>query len=93
MQVAMVMLEDPYGQHWGYELSRRSGVRSGVLYPILTRMSSQGWVGDGWESEDSARGRPKRRYYTLTDDGRAALAGLVETGRKEARFRPLLGPA
>ena len=31
--VAMALLESPGEQHWGYELSKRSGVRLGVLYP------------------------------------------------------------
>lgn len=89
MRVAVAMLEDPRGQHWGYELSRRSGVRSGVLYPILTRMLSHGWLTDGWESEESAHGRPRRRYYTLTDEGRVALGGIIESECRKPRFGPL----
>ena len=38
VQVAMAVLANPTSRHWGYELSRQTGVRSGVLYPMLTRM-------------------------------------------------------
>jgi PadR family transcriptional regulator PadR len=31
IQVAIALLDDPTGRHWGYQLSKQSGVRSGVL--------------------------------------------------------------
>ena len=32
----MVLVNDPLGRHWDYELSKQTGVRSGVPYPMLT---------------------------------------------------------
>jgi PadR family transcriptional regulator, regulatory protein PadR len=49
VQVAMALLEDPTGRHWGYQLSKQTGVRSGVLYPMLTRFLDEGWLADGWD--------------------------------------------
>lgn len=93
VQVAMALLDDatgPTGQHWGYELSKRSGVRSGVLYPMLTRMLDEGWLTDGWEDPTSIRGkRPPRRYYALTDEGRRALGSVLQEARHDARFADL----
>lgn len=80
--VAVVLMADPGGQHYGYQLSQESGVRHGVLYPMLRRMLEEGWLTDGWEDATAAAGRPPRRYYELTDHGRrelAALAALVPT--------------
>ncbi|MGH3686290.1 MAG: PadR family transcriptional regulator [Pseudonocardiaceae bacterium] len=87
IQVAMALLDDPRGQHWGYELTKRSGVRSGVLYPMLSRMLEEGWVRDGWEDPTTMRDkRPPRRYYELTDHGRRALGGVIQEARHDARF-------
>ena len=44
MEVALAIMSDPSGKHWGYALMQESGVRSGVLYPILARMLTDGWL-------------------------------------------------
>ena len=89
VQVALALMSDHRAAHWGYDLSRRAGVRSGVLYPILTRMLEQGWLTDGWESADDAQSRPQRRYYELTDEGRRELGALIDEARTDARFAAL----
>jgi PadR family transcriptional regulator PadR len=90
VQVAMALLDDPVGQHWGYELSKRSGVRSGVLYPMLTRILDEGWLTDGWEDPTALKEkRPPRRYYELTDEGRLALGAVLDEARRDARFANL----
>ena len=87
VQVAVALIEEPGAKHWGYELSRRSGVRSGVLYPMLTRMLDEGWLTDGWEDPNSVtEKRPPRRYYELTEAGKAELGGLLARARSDARF-------
>jgi PadR family transcriptional regulator, regulatory protein PadR len=92
IQVAMALMADPCSRHWGYDLSKRSGVRSGVLYPTLQRMLDEGWARDGWEEQDGVRAkRPPRRYYELTDKGKAELGALLNEARRDARFRSLLG--
>jgi PadR family transcriptional regulator, regulatory protein PadR len=92
IQVLTVLMEDPDGRHWGYELSKRSGVRSGVLYPILQRMHNEGWLIDGWENlTGTNRKRPPRRYYELTGAGRVGIAAVLEEARNDARFRALIG--
>jgi PadR family transcriptional regulator PadR len=89
VQVAMALLSGP-ARHWGYELSKRAGVRSGVLYPMLSRMLDAGWVEDGWEDPTTMRDkRPPRRYYELTDRGRLALGGVVQGARSDSRFADL----
>jgi PadR family transcriptional regulator len=85
----MALMSDQAGLHWGYDLSRRAGVRSGVLYPLLSRMLEEGWLTDGWETTEEARGRPPRRYYQLTDYGRRELGGLLDTAQLDPRFAAL----
>lgn len=87
VQVAMALMVDPAGRHWGYDLAKRAGVRSGVLYPMLTRMLDQGWLTDGWEDPSTIREkRPPRRYYELTEDGRRELGATLATAQNDARF-------
>jgi PadR family transcriptional regulator PadR len=94
VNVVQTMMDDPAGKHWGYELSRRAGVRSGVLYPILGRMLDEGWVEDGWEDPASIDSpRPPRRYYTLTADGTTAMWKVLAEARTDPRFVPVLGGA
>lgn len=74
------------GRIWGYALSKRSGVRSGVLYPQLDRMTAEGWLESDWEVQDEARKRPPRRYYQLTEAGRTELGAVVRQAQREQRF-------
>jgi PadR family transcriptional regulator PadR len=85
-------MDRPTAQHWGYDLSKRSGVRSGVLYPILHRMLEEGWLDDGWEAVDRlSEKRPPRRYYELTTKGKRELGLLLSDARSDARFGSLVG--
>jgi PadR family transcriptional regulator PadR len=89
VEVAAVLLADPDGRHWGYDLIRKSGVRSGVLYPMLTRMLDEGWLTDGWEDRAQiVEKRPPRRYYELTDLGRRELAAAQRATQATAASRP-----
>lgn len=87
--VAMAILDMSAGDDgriWGYALSKKSGVRSGVLYPTLDRMMGEGWLEDHWEEHAEDKKRPPRRYYTLTDKGRNNLGGVVRRAESEQRF-------
>jgi PadR family transcriptional regulator PadR len=92
VQVAIALMGDASGRHWGYDLSKRSGMRSGVMYPILQRMLNEGWLRDGWEdrAQVGRSKRPPRRYYELTDEGKIALGALIVEAHSDARFAPIL---
>jgi PadR family transcriptional regulator PadR len=90
--VAVAILEmdrEGDGSVWGYALSKRSGVRSGVLYPQLDRMLGEGWLEDHWEEHTEGQKRPPRRYYTLTDQGRTGLGAVVARAESQARFQSM----
>ncbi|MGA2926119.1 MAG: helix-turn-helix transcriptional regulator [Solirubrobacteraceae bacterium] len=79
IKVVEILMEDPNGQHWGYDISRRAGVRSGVLYPILQRLLDYGWLEDGWEDRaEISEKRPPRRYYQVTAEGQTELARVLK---------------
>ena len=54
----------------------------GMLYPLLHRLHRQGHVTREWRT--TADGR-RRRYYAITDEGRAALAGHQRQWRAVTR--------
>jgi len=89
IQIAAALMADPGARHWGYDLSRRAGVRSGALYPVLQRMLDAGWLADGWEQPATGTHRPPRRYYKVTDAGQAQLGALLEAAHADARFDSL----
>jgi PadR family transcriptional regulator PadR len=51
-------------------------VVEGTLYPLLTRLRKAGLVDYRWEESTSG---PPRKYYRLTDEGRAFLEELRST--------------
>jgi DNA-binding PadR family transcriptional regulator len=91
------MLAEPALERYGLQLCAETGLPSGTIYPIVARLEQLGWVESRWEEpgEHIAEGRPRRRYYRLTDDGaalaRAALA-RVDRARRQPRFGLVTGP-
>jgi DNA-binding PadR family transcriptional regulator len=86
VKVLESLLHEPEEPHYGYELMRATGVKSGSLYPILEQFERVGWLASRWEAIDERQvGRPPRRWYRLTVDGRrAAPAALEDFARKQA---------
>jgi transcriptional regulator len=48
--------------------------REGSLYPNLHKLQADGLIAGEWEEKETGR---KRRYYHITDTGRAALGEKV----------------
>jgi PadR family transcriptional regulator, regulatory protein PadR len=70
LKVMRAFLDDPAGEHYGLEISRRSEVKSGSLYPALAKLEADGVVTSSWEDiDESEAGRRRRRYYRLTATG------------------------
>lgn len=63
------------GDAYGLDLVERTGLSSGTVYPILGRLRRRGWIEGIWEDQATAdaEGRPRRKYYRLTAEGRAVL--------------------
>lgn len=71
------------GPMYGYELSqsivKRSGdilsLGKGTLYPLLYNLEAKKLIKGKWETADSGR---KRRYYSITSDGKGELVKQKE---------------
>lgn len=62
------MLEQPRAWHYGYELSKATGLTSGTLYPLLMRLGDQRLLDSRWQEPERA-GRPPRHAYRLNARG------------------------
>jgi len=95
-KVLKELLDDIQNRHYGREIMRATGLKSGSLYPILARLERQGVIKAEQEEIDPAEAdRPARRYYKITGEGaraaRLALAELHEVTRV-SDLQPGFGP-
>lgn len=76
------------GATYGFDIMDATGLPSGTVYPILSRLEGRGLASAHWEDAHVHRqeGRPARKYYRVTAEGRIALAAELE------RFRVLGQP-
>jgi PadR family transcriptional regulator PadR len=65
---------------WGLSICQQAELGSGTVYPILERLTENGWI-ISREETDPHPGRPARRYYDLTGAGRAQAAEAFEKRR------------
>lgn len=56
--------------------------REGSLYPSLHKMQAEGLIRGQWEEKDGGR---KRRYYHITEKGRAVLEEKTQSWRQLCR--------
>ena len=66
---------------WGLLIVKSTGRSAGTVYPILDRLEDAGWVRSRWD-DDEARPGPRRRIYSLTEDGAQGAADVC--GRSTA---------
>lgn len=92
--VALVLLgvlaeseEDLYGYDIAKRLQRaRQGeplFKEGTIYPVLRSLAASGWLSSRIVPSYSG---PPRRYYRITDEGRAVLAEWRAVWRDTQRF-------
>ena len=65
------------GETYGYEITKKleahkfPDISEGSIYPVLLRLSKKGYVNTRMVKSDS--GGPKRKYYSISDTGKAEL--------------------
>ena len=67
------------GSRYGFDIIEATGLPSGTVYPTLGRMEKRGLLRARWEDRtvSDQEGRPRRRYYQLTEPGGHALTDAV----------------
>jgi PadR family transcriptional regulator PadR len=81
--LALLTEDERYGFDLVRALAELDGMvtSEGTIYPLLSRLRRDGLVESSWQESSAG---PPRRYYRLTDAGRAALEGFKLEWR---RFR------
>src|SRR5437868_5377465 len=76
------------GYAYGFEIMDATGLPSGTVYPILSRLEDCGYLKSKWEDARVARRekRPPRKSYEITGEGREVLKRSVEKYRKLQRL-------
>lgn len=72
----LAFLEAPRIWRYGYDLMKVTDLSSGTLYPLLARLTEDGWLESRWE--ESEPGRPPRQLYRLTATGRIQARHALE---------------
>jgi len=83
LQVLLALADgDKHGYAILKEVARRSGgavrLRTGTLYTVLRRFVDAALVAESGERPDPALDDERRRYYRLTDRGRAVAVAETE---------------
>lgn len=80
---------------YGLDITQQTGLMPGTVYTTLRRLEERQFVEGQWEDPAAAEAerRPRRRYYTLTPLGAAALDDASERLARLARSvrRPVPG--
>lgn len=92
LAILEALLARPSQWHHGYAISRRTGISSGTLYPVLMRLDKLGWLETKWEDSDAA-GRPPRHLYRLTSDGREWAREELRVARQREFWKPAASQA
>jgi PadR family transcriptional regulator PadR len=78
-------VDRPTGWHYGYELSRETGLKSGTLYPILMRLERHRLLEARWVVTED--GVPPRHTYRLTPNGLEWARTRLAEARPRAMVR------
>jgi predicted ArsR family transcriptional regulator len=86
LSVLAALCEQPSEWQHGYALAKRTGLKSGSLYPILMRLADRELVEARWQDEPQP-GRPRRHLYRLTAAGLASATGALASAAEAAAAR------
>lgn len=82
--IAIAVLSQLTEEQYGYSLLKLLSdqglqVDQGTLYPLMRRLEAQGLLQSDWRIADETR---PRRYYSISPDGKDALAQLKQEWRE-----------
>lgn len=72
--LALLMSEDYYGYAITREVKKVFPISESTMYPILRRLKKEGWL----STYDEAYEGRNRRYYQITDLGKAQLEKIKQ---------------
>lgn len=87
---ALILQAVDAGFIYGFSIMEATGLPSGTVYPAMRRLERDHLIVSRWEKQAIAdvEGRPPRKYYKVTSDGKATLAAARKRYPLLARFAP-----
>ena len=87
---AVILQAVESGFAYGFSIMEATGLPSGTVYPAVRRLERDRLIASRWEKQSiaDAEGRPPRKYYKVTVEGKATLA----TARKRYPLLARLAP-
>lgn len=83
--VLRALLEEPTKAVYGLEVCTMAGLPTGTVHPILARLERMSWLTSEWEEADAhTEGRPRRRYYRLSERGAMRAQAAVRQAEAKA---------
>jgi DNA-binding PadR family transcriptional regulator len=73
----LAFLDAPRSWRYGYDLMKVADLSSGTLYPLLARLTDDGWLESRWQKSEFP-GKPPRQLYRLTATGRIQARDALE---------------
>ena len=84
--VFQALLDTVGGETYGFELAEVTGLASGTIYPILRRLEADGCLTHRWVTVQTDEQPRRRRYYTLTAEGRRVANAATAEQRTALRL-------
>jgi DNA-binding PadR family transcriptional regulator len=87
---ALILHAIDAGFIYGFSIMEATGLPSGTVYPAMRRLERDRLIASKWEKQSiaEAEGRPPRKYYKTTDEGRATLDAVRKRYPLLARLEP-----
>ncbi|HTJ66963.1 MAG TPA: helix-turn-helix transcriptional regulator [Actinospica sp.] len=83
--VLRALLEEPTREVYGLQLCAMAALPTGTVHPILARLEKMEWLTSEWEQIDArAEGRPRRRYYKLSERGATRARAAIERAETQS---------
>jgi PadR family transcriptional regulator, regulatory protein PadR len=86
LAILQFFLEEPWAARYGLEIADALHLKSGMLYPALHRLHTDGWLSrEEEEADPHEMGRPARRLYRLTPLGQTCAREVVDRKGSDQR--------
>lgn len=88
---ALILQAVESGCLYGFSIMEATGFPSGTVYPAMRRLERDRLIASRWEKQSiaDAEGRPARKYYRVTAEGKSTLAAARKRYPLLARLVPV----
>jgi PadR family transcriptional regulator PadR len=79
-----LLAQKPLRTWHGWEITQKTSIPGGTLYPMLARLAERQVLVESWDTDtNDGRNTRTRHYYRVAGDGRLARIKLAEWRQKK----------